>query len=68
MVKNGYLIPKDNKCIGIISNILENNTDLYSEVYNSVKVGIQWDTSIYSNQKNTNHNLCQIYCSALPVS
>lgn len=66
-VKNGYMLPIGSNSMKILGMKLKNDIDFFEKLYNSLKVGIHWNTEVYS-KKSTKTNICQIYCSALPVS
>merc|ERR1712151_839962 len=43
--------------------LARNRERLYDQVISRLRVGVHWDTEVFSG----NHRVCQVLCSALPV-
>eukprot|EP00919_Chromeraceae_sp_WS-2016_P044061 GHVR01105054.1.p1 GENE.GHVR01105054.1~~GHVR01105054.1.p1 ORF type:complete len:165 (+),score=28.63 GHVR01105054.1:263-757(+) len=39
----------------------------YLKCVDMCRVGVHWDTPVYT-RKDTSHNVCQVFCSAMPVA
>ena len=67
-MQNGYVIIDDvNKLEQITAKI---KTETSAEVINALRVGVHWSTSVVDNNKQElmDHQVCQVYASALPVA
>ena len=68
LMQNGYVI------IDNVTKLEQVSTEINKKPSNSVRdalrVGVHWSTSVVdnSNQKLMDHQVCQVYASALPVS
>jgi len=60
---NGYALFQKNDLLKL-NNLIQNNHLIQEKIIANLEVGIQWDTEVIG----FNHNVTQVYCSAIPVS
>jgi len=60
---NGYALFQKKDLLKL-NKLLDLNYELQEKIIESLEVGIQWDTEVIGS----NHNVTQVYCSAIPVS
>ena len=65
-MKNGYLLPSREGLKHIKERLAQSNAASRDALKQLYRVGIQWNTEVTLDQAN--HNVTQIYCSALPVA
>jgi hypothetical protein len=52
-----------------LSQLLAQSEELSASVSRALRVGVQWDTQVgSSDMANASQRVCQVFCSALPVS
>ncbi|KAK3251577.1 hypothetical protein CYMTET_39096 [Cymbomonas tetramitiformis] len=61
---NGYCLPRTTQSMAQIGASLSLAPDLASAVRSAIKVGVHWNTEVANHQ----HQVCQVFCSALPVA
>jgi len=67
-MKNGYCLPLDPKTsMYDFGERLNSDEDLRVSIKNLIKVGVHWDTEVLRKRGDL-HNVCQVFCSALPVT
>eukprot|EP00933_Yihiella_yeosuensis_P053650 TRINITY_DN51916_c0_g1_i1.p1 TRINITY_DN51916_c0_g1~~TRINITY_DN51916_c0_g1_i1.p1 ORF type:complete len:521 (-),score=98.42 TRINITY_DN51916_c0_g1_i1:65-1627(-) len=64
-MKNGFLMPKHE--VAELSKRVEQDPILCDDVSAAVNVGVHWDTQVVDREGHTQHNVCQVFCSAAPV-
>ena len=68
-VENGYCLPLDSSSMPELSQLLAHSEELSASVSRALRVGVQWDTQVgSSDMANASQRVCQVFCSALPVS
>ena len=81
-MKNGYALSSSESSIQQLSQkLMSQAPDILKELISKLRVGVQWDTevsyfgyeylnhgSIHSPLPNPPHRVCQVYCSAVPIS
>ena len=40
---------------------------IYQDCFYNLKIGVHWDTEVYTGVNKKTHNVCQVYTSAFPV-
>eukprot|EP00039_Didymoeca_costata_P002920 m.63827 g.63827 ORF g.63827 m.63827 type:complete len:380 (+) comp11606_c0_seq5:189-1328(+) len=73
IVRNGYLLPTDKTKMKELRGRLEgtNGKMLFERLVANFRVGVHWETETAKPKrggKGTGHRVCQVYCSAVPVS
>ena len=67
-VKNGYLFAEEESLKAIDSHLKECNSDDLDAYRRVLEVGVHWDTQVTKEPVSPNQRVCQVFCSALPVS
>ncbi len=68
-VENGYCLPLDSSSMPELSQLLAHSEELSASVSRALRVGVQWDTQVgSSDMAEASQRVCQVFCSALPVS
>lgn len=63
-VVRGYCLPVLPNHMANLSHAIGRDREYQLQAQSRVQVGIHWDTEV----KEGNHKVCQVFCSALPVS
>jgi hypothetical protein len=64
-MENGYLLPSREGLLSIQERLSQSNPTSRDALKQLYRVGIQWNTEVTLDQ--VNHNVTQVYCSAIPV-
>jgi hypothetical protein len=65
-MSNGYALPSTDGLKKITALISARSTEEYDRLKAKLKIGIQWNTDVTINESE--NNVSQVYCSALPVT
>merc|ERR1712151_454142 len=70
-MQNGYCLPTSPQSLVKLSKLLRASPDLHEPVRHSIRVGMHRDTEVNPSAVSgyeCKHRVCQVFCSALPVS
>ena len=70
IMKNGYLLPTNAGMMKLVNERIRNTKGLAEKIVEELAVGVQWDTELSKQlqKKSGKRRVCQVYCSAVPVS
>ena len=67
-VKNGYLFAEEESLKEIDGHLNECSSEDLDTYRGLLEVGVHWDTQVTNEPVSRNQRVCQVFCSALPVS
>lgn len=64
IINRGYCLPRVDGSVARLSHKLATDPNLEAKVRDAVQVGVHWETEVL----DAPHKVCQVFCSALPIS
>jgi len=65
---NGYAFPTSAEKFRELNGRLRSDKELRAKALAALKIGVHWSTEVERQSETEPHKVCQLYCSAVPIS